>query len=348
MYRTIIIILYYKELYTNYTIIKKLLLPPKLQHPTHLLKKIASLFPPRGWKGSLNWWSEENQIASVSNRSLPTQGPVGLSQLCPSTDSGWQSWCVQLLPRLGLWATVGICVEARRLHNPSTNSSFHLQPIHGKTSWMKPMPKIKMVWERGPVTRPPKGDTCAPLSPQTQSSPTGGTPKNLLSSWHRWTSSSATLLCSHSATGTPGLWVKDSQPTILGTFLLLWEDTRTTATQRRRSLLWLTVVHHGRQQEDEASLSSCISSQKAQSEKEVVPGYKTSVLACLFFVNVIQVWVVSKEWLWVEKRPSSDWTIGKPMGHFLDGWLMWKGWAHCRWCCSSASGPGEYAKLSKS
>lgn len=48
MYRTIIIILYYKELYTNYTIIKNLLLSPKLQHPTHLLRKIASLFPPRG------------------------------------------------------------------------------------------------------------------------------------------------------------------------------------------------------------------------------------------------------------------------------------------------------------
>lgn len=49
------------------------------------------------------------------------------------------------------------------------------------------------------------------------------------------------------------------------------------------------AVHHGRQQEDEASLSSCISSQKAQSEKEVMPGYKASVLACLPFINLTQV-----------------------------------------------------------
>jgi hypothetical protein len=47
----------------------------------------------------------------------------------------------------------------------------------------------------------------------------------------------------------------------------------------------------------------------------------------------------------VEKMVPSYWLVDRPVGHLLDGWLMWKASAHCGQCHPWAGGPGCVRKL---
>lgn len=52
---------------------------------------------------------------------------------------------------------------------------------------------------------------------------------------------------------------------------------------------------------------------------------KGSIMGASFYVNVSQLEFILEEGTSAERIPISDWSVGKPVVHFLDCSLMWEG-----------------------
>lgn len=220
----------------------------------------------------------------------------------------------------GLWAPAEICVEATRLHNPKPNSSFYLQPSHRKNSWMKLTPKIRCLGEKT-SDQPSKGWHMCPTVPSDPEQPNCEYSQEP-TKWVLVIGELAAPPLSSVAPGpqdSPGISDLRTVNLLLLTFGAMIRYPDQSNSKKKEFVLDYSfrrnIIHWGRQQEFEASPSSCIGGGVVQSEDREVPSHNTSIQAFLKKINLTQATVI-----W-----EGDSQLRK-CHHQIDGWwLMWKG-----------------------